>query len=78
MTMELRRVAEECCDGRIVMVTEGGYDLHALAGSLECAIQALAAPDAEVRWPTSEAASDRGRRAAAAVKPALAAFWTLQ
>ena len=78
MTMELRRVAEECCDGRIVMVTEGGYDLHALAGSLECAIQALAAPGAEVRWPTSEAASDRGRRAAAAVKPALAAFWTLQ
>ncbi len=33
MTMELRRVAEECCGGRMVLVTEGGYDLHALAAS---------------------------------------------
>ena len=27
MTMELRAVADECCDGRMVLVTEGGYDL---------------------------------------------------
>ena len=29
MTSELRRVAEECCEGRMVLVTEGGYDLQA-------------------------------------------------
>ena len=30
MTMELRRVAEECCEGRMAMVMEGGYDFLAL------------------------------------------------
>src|SRR5689334_19123110 len=38
MTMELRTVAEECCDGRIVLVTEGGYDLQALAASLDAVV----------------------------------------
>src|SRR5947209_853482 len=35
MTGELRAVAEEVCRGRIVAVTEGGYDLKALAASLD-------------------------------------------
>src|SRR2546422_4580797 len=35
MTADLRGVAEECCRGRLVAVTEGGYDLHALAASME-------------------------------------------
>ena len=44
MTMELRKVAEECCEGRIVLMTEGGYDLRALAESLEAVIESLARP----------------------------------
>lgn len=31
----LRDVAEECCEGRVVATLEGGYDLHALARSVE-------------------------------------------
>lgn len=31
MTAETKRLAEECCEGRLVSVLEGGYDLAALA-----------------------------------------------
>ena len=31
----LRDVAAECCEGRVVATLEGGYDLHALARSVE-------------------------------------------
>jgi acetoin utilization deacetylase AcuC-like enzyme len=75
MTMELRTVSAECCRGRIVMVTEGGYDLRALAASLDAVIQTLAGPIGPARWPTSNVASSRGRHAADAAKRALAPFW---
>src|SRR5215471_10059693 len=42
MTMALRRVADECCKGRMALVTEGGYDLKALDASLEAVVQTLA------------------------------------
>ena len=51
MTMELRKVAEECSDGRLVLVTEGGYDLRALAESLEGVVESLAAPTTIPRLP---------------------------
>jgi acetoin utilization deacetylase AcuC-like enzyme len=79
MTMELMRVAEECCEGRIAMVTEGGYDFLALAESLRAAISVLSldratAPD----WPTSGLAPpSRGRTAIAAAKAALGGYWKL-
>jgi acetoin utilization deacetylase AcuC-like enzyme len=31
----IRDVAEQCCDGRVVATLEGGYELHALARSVE-------------------------------------------
>jgi len=31
----IHEVANECCDGRVVATLEGGYDLHALARSVE-------------------------------------------
>ena len=31
----LRDVATQCCEGRVVATLEGGYDLHALARSVE-------------------------------------------
>ncbi|MEO8258313.1 MAG: histone deacetylase [Acidobacteriota bacterium] len=77
MTMELRAVAEECCDGRIVLVTEGGYDLQALAASLDSVVQTLADPVGPAAWPKSEIASSRGRVSAEAAKRALAPFWKL-
>ena len=41
LTRPSRTVADECCEGRLVAVTEGGYDLVALAESLRASIRAL-------------------------------------
>jgi acetoin utilization deacetylase AcuC-like enzyme len=75
MTMELRAVAAECCDGRMVLVTEGGYDLHSLAASLDGVVETLAGPLGPATWPESGVASSRGRASASATKRALQPFW---
>ena len=75
MTMELRVVAEECCGGRIALVTEGGYDLHALAASLDAVADVLNRPVSAAEWPASGIDSDRGRSAADVTTRALAPFW---
>ena len=77
MTLELRRVAEECCNGRMALVTEGGYDLRALAASLDDLVEVLASPISEPQWPKSDVAPDRGRACADTAKQALAPFWAL-
>jgi acetoin utilization deacetylase AcuC-like enzyme len=77
MTMELRRVAEECCGGRIALVTEGGYNLHALAASLDACIATLASSSLDALWPASPIPSMRGREAAAVTKRALSGLWKL-
>jgi acetoin utilization deacetylase AcuC-like enzyme len=75
MTMELRRVADECCGGRMVVVSEGGYDLHAFSASLDAVTETLSGPARPARWPISGPASDRGRSAVDATTRALATFW---
>jgi acetoin utilization deacetylase AcuC-like enzyme len=77
MTGALRRAAEDCCGGRIALVTEGGYDLRALAASLTAAVSALA-ESGEPSWPANGIESDRGRRAVAAARAALQEHWKLQ
>ena len=79
MTLELRAVAEECCRGRIVSVTEGGYDLQAFAASLDGVIGAHAAPPstAPVAWPSSGVSSDRGQLAVDAVREVQRPYWTV-
>jgi acetoin utilization deacetylase AcuC-like enzyme len=77
MTMELRKVAEACCEGRIVLMTEGGYDLRALAESLQAAVESLAASSTEPTWPAGGVSPDRGRAAVIAAKRALAPYWKL-
>ena len=77
MTMALLNVAEECCRGRLVAVTEGGYDLQALAGSLESTIDALSGSASTPRWPKSGITSERGRAAIAAVRPHLSPYWRI-
>jgi acetoin utilization deacetylase AcuC-like enzyme len=78
MTMGLRRVAEEACSGRMALVTEGGYDLQALAASLDETVKALAAPLEEPAWPVAALASARGRTAVDRVKKAIAPFWKVK
>jgi acetoin utilization deacetylase AcuC-like enzyme len=75
MTSELGRLAEECCQGRMALVTEGGYDLRALAASLDAVVKVLASPISEPQWPKSDVAPARGRASADGAKKALAPFW---
>jgi acetoin utilization deacetylase AcuC-like enzyme len=77
MTMELRAIAEKFCEGRLLLVTEGGYDLQALAASLEGVIRGLEGPSKAADWPASDAKPVRGRAAVEAAKHALAPFWRL-
>jgi acetoin utilization deacetylase AcuC-like enzyme len=80
MTLELRLVAEECCGGRMVGVTEGGYDFRALADSLFAVTGVLGAEKAgSVSWPSpGSVPSPRGQTTVSAAKRALSPFWALQ
>jgi acetoin utilization deacetylase AcuC-like enzyme len=77
MTRELRAVADECCRGRIVSVTEGGYDLQALAASLDAVIDQHAASAESAAWPSSSVAPSRGETTVTQLRPILAPFWTI-
>jgi acetoin utilization deacetylase AcuC-like enzyme len=76
LTAAIAAVADECCGGRMVAVTEGGYDLKALAESLRVTIDALDAGRLKAA-PDSDASSPRGDATIAAVKPLLAKYWKL-
>jgi acetoin utilization deacetylase AcuC-like enzyme len=75
MTSQLRDTADRLCGGRLVLVSEGGYDLQALAASLDtvCGIldgQAAAAP--RDGW---RAATGRADAAIAALRTSEVARW---
>ncbi len=79
MTAELRAMADRVSEGRVVLVTEGGYALPALGESLDLALGALAG-DADV--PAAAAlrpATGRGDRAlaAAARRPGGPVAWSI-
>ncbi len=78
MTMALRNVADECCHGRLALVTEGGYDLKALDASLEGVVRTLAGPAAAPAWPSPAVASGRGRVTADAAVKALRQYWKVE
>ena len=80
MTADIRRVADECCAGRLVAVTEGGYDLRALSDSMKTVVGVLAAETiADSSWPEpTKVAPTRGVAAVSAVKSALGSFWNLE
>ena len=41
LTQIVKQIAQKCCQGRLVSVLEGGYELKALADSVEAHIQVL-------------------------------------
>ena len=51
LTRRVKRIAAECCDGRLVLVLEGGYHPDALARSVAATLRAL---DEEVRSTNDE------------------------
>jgi acetoin utilization deacetylase AcuC-like enzyme len=67
-------VADECCKGRLVAITEGGYDLAALAASLRTSLRALMGESA---GDVPEGSRARGEATIAAVTPHLSKYWKL-
>ena len=77
LTALIAAVADECCDGRVVAVTEGGYDLKALAASLRATVAALAGDTTLADLPAPTGATPRGDACLAAVLPDLKRYWTV-
>ena len=77
LTRSLCEAADRHCHGRVLAVTEGGYDLGALKSCLESSVAVLAgfpppAPPGASAGPTS-----RSRTAIATVRGAHAGYWKL-
>lgn len=77
LTAALAAVADDVCRGRLVAVTEGGYDLRALADSLRAAIGALAGDTQVSDTRAPEGVATRGNAAVAEVVPILRRYWQL-
>ena len=75
LTAAIAAVADECCKGRLVAVTEGGYDLAALGESLRASIRALEGDAKGFAAPSG--ATPRGDATVKAVLPHLADRWKL-
>jgi acetoin utilization deacetylase AcuC-like enzyme len=77
LTKSLCEVADTHCHGRVVAVTEGGYDLTALKACLESSIAILdGAPLTKPQEPP-QPATDRSRLTIAAVRSTQSKYWKL-
>jgi acetoin utilization deacetylase AcuC-like enzyme len=78
LTAQVAAIADDCCDGRVVAVTEGGYHLKGIADSLRSVIAALSGELQIGDVSASSAVSaPRGGATIVAVKPHLARIWPL-
>jgi acetoin utilization deacetylase AcuC-like enzyme len=77
ITARIAAVADACCSGRLVLVTEGGYDLKALAASLNAVIDVLDDRTALEDIPVPSGTASRADASLAAVRPHLEKFWTI-
>jgi acetoin utilization deacetylase AcuC-like enzyme len=79
LTRHLCHVASRCCDDRLVLVTEGGYDLRALEACLESTMAAASSFGAEDVGSAApdEGATARSRRAIVAVREAQRRYWQI-
>jgi acetoin utilization deacetylase AcuC-like enzyme len=77
LTAMIADAADECCGGRVVAVTEGGYDLEGLGACLRGAVRALAGESRLPDLPAPEGPAPRGEASLQAVAPHLAGYWTL-
>lgn len=69
-------LADRCCGGRVVLTTEGGYDLPALAASLDACLGVMAGAPAPA-VPPEVLAQDtrRGSQAVAQSRRVLSRYW---
>ena len=77
LTAVIAGAADECCDGRLVAVTEGGYDLDALAGSLRAVVQVMDGTAPPGAFPVPTGSTPRADATLAAVRPHVNKFWKL-
>ena len=76
LTALIAAVADECCDGRVIAISEGGYDLKGLADSLRAAIAALNG-DSMSHVPAPAGDSSRGAATVETVTPHLHGYWQI-
>ncbi|MEQ1757925.1 MAG: histone deacetylase [Vicinamibacterales bacterium] len=69
--------AEQCCEGRLVAITEGGYDLGGLEECLQCAVDALSGERPLATWPVPHGSSPRADAAIAALRPHVSSRWAI-
>jgi acetoin utilization deacetylase AcuC-like enzyme len=74
MARRLKRLAAECCQGRIALVLEGGYDLQALASSVHDVIEELGR---DANEPIAPSSPDREAWLLEKVATELSPFWSL-
>jgi acetoin utilization deacetylase AcuC-like enzyme len=75
ITRLLMRIADSCCQGRIVLTLEGGYDLKGLAGSVKRVIQVL--QGTESKPSSSPPASSTTERIVQHIRETQKAYWSL-
>ena len=77
LTASLVSIADECCNGHIVAMTEGGYDLKGLADCLRAAIGALDGEEAPPGAAATDEPTPRADTTIKAVTPYLAKYWRI-
>jgi acetoin utilization deacetylase AcuC-like enzyme len=77
LTARLAAAADECCGGRLVAITEGGYDLKALAACLRTTTRVLSGQPSSDVAAAPPGPTPRADATLSAVRPHLAKFWTL-
>jgi acetoin utilization deacetylase AcuC-like enzyme len=77
LTAMLAALADECCGGRVVAISEGGYDLVALRESATAAARVLAGEAALDGFERPDASTRRSDVTHAAVVPGLRSHWKL-
>jgi len=69
--------ADRHCQGRLMAVTEGGYELAALKSCLELSVEVLAGPASGAPAEPSLGPTARSRTAIAAVRSAQSKYWRI-
>ena len=77
LTSRIAAIADDCCGGRVVVATEGGYHLKGIADSLRGVISALDDVQPAVEGPPADVDTPRGEAAIAAARQNLSKYWPL-
>ncbi|MGH9162076.1 MAG: histone deacetylase family protein [Vicinamibacteraceae bacterium] len=71
----LWRRAQADCEGRMALITEGGYDLEALEESLSMVLRVVSDPAEAAPWVDEGRPAPRGDAAVVAARAALRSYW---